>query len=300
MTDSAHAHPQPQETTCPPKMRKRWNEAGRGRVCTRGKMGSKTTGSGRRAADDGQGFPGEKDERGEGERERGGRQDKGKSRAHALPLPQHGLDRQTHVVETGLHLPVQTLFEGTSPSASFARLSLVSPHPGAGDARLAWFAPGGADVNVDVLPHEPPIPPARRCGARTRGSRRGSHTRYGRGRRSAAHHCEPRAPSAFRRAAARRSSWQARAAARAGVRQCAARGCGRGEAVPTISRTKARAPRSRQTASTQRRRRLRRARWRRRTEWRLQGENMSYMPSRLRLCRTVWGGKHGGRCGIVA
>ncbi|KAJ7079903.1 hypothetical protein C8R44DRAFT_895581 [Mycena epipterygia] len=159
MTDSAHAHPQPQEMTCPPKMRKRWNGGGGGaeRLPGRRKDGEKDEAE-RKTDRDGQG---KKTSR--SGHEVGTGKGKGKARAgvgvDALPPPQLGLVKQPYLIETGLCPPVQMLSEGTSPSASFARLSLVSPHPGAGGARPAWFAAGvgvgGRDVNVDILPHEP-------------------------------------------------------------------------------------------------------------------------------------------------
>src|ERR1700761_3645930 len=44
---------------------------------------------------------------------------------------------------------------GTSPSASFARLTLVSPLAGGAGLRPAWVV-GNAEVNADVLVHNDP------------------------------------------------------------------------------------------------------------------------------------------------
>ncbi|KAJ7492967.1 hypothetical protein B0H11DRAFT_975603 [Mycena galericulata] len=59
------------------------------------------------------------------------------------------------------------LAAGTSPSTSFARLSLVSPHPGAGGARPAWFAantggggPSAGEAEAVQTADAEPLPPA--------------------------------------------------------------------------------------------------------------------------------------------
>ncbi|KAJ7131631.1 hypothetical protein C8R43DRAFT_1024184 [Mycena crocata] len=64
---------------------------------------------------------------------------------------------QTHVPTTAfsaLALAASALSAGTSPSASFARLSLVSPDLGAGGVRSVWSAPYAVATtaeNVDIL-----------------------------------------------------------------------------------------------------------------------------------------------------
>jgi hypothetical protein len=49
--------------------------------------------------------------------------------------------------------PPAGLSSGPSLSTSFARLSLMLPHPGAGGPRPAWFSVS-AGANVEVLEHD--------------------------------------------------------------------------------------------------------------------------------------------------
>ncbi|KAJ7652303.1 hypothetical protein B0H17DRAFT_1101531 [Mycena rosella] len=77
---------------------------------------------------------------------------KGKERARA----DDGEAMDVDVDDTGCvpprMQPLTALSAGTSPSTSFARLSLVSPHPGAGGLRPAWITATGI-VGADVLMH---------------------------------------------------------------------------------------------------------------------------------------------------
>ncbi|KAJ7894139.1 hypothetical protein B0H13DRAFT_1886030 [Mycena leptocephala] len=69
---------------------------------------------------------------------------------HQAPLPP-ALPRPP-LFRPPLAPPLSALSGGPSPSASFARLSLTSPHPGARGPRPSWFSVG-VGVGVEVRAH---------------------------------------------------------------------------------------------------------------------------------------------------
>ncbi|KAJ7920061.1 hypothetical protein B0H13DRAFT_220579 [Mycena leptocephala] len=65
------------------------------------------------------------------------------------PPPRSSLAPPPRILRAPLPPPTSALSAGPSPSTSFARLSLMSPHPGAGALRPSWLSVGvGADVEA--------------------------------------------------------------------------------------------------------------------------------------------------------
>ncbi|KAJ7071882.1 hypothetical protein B0H15DRAFT_84283 [Mycena belliarum] len=159
------------EGTCPPKMRRRWTQGTRGTDPPR--TMDKDKGKARvEAMDIGEvtdaGLP----------------PSLARTHGHTYAVasaqsqvPQPAPAPPSPVPPPAASLPALPLSPGTSPSASFARLSLVSPHPGAGGPRPAWVAgvsirgweveragvvdvePSGAGADAAIQRQDDTVPP---------------------------------------------------------------------------------------------------------------------------------------------